>query len=109
GEFPIFMYSVAYQGTPESYLTALAYTLAGVSPLTLKLPVFLFSCSLIVITWLIGRQIAGLPAAVLCALLAAIAPPFLPLYGNYPMLGYMEVVVFGSLVFLLTLARLTAE
>lgn len=109
GEFPVFMYSVAYQGTPESYLTAVVYALAGASPLTLKLTVFLFSCLLIAVSFLIGRRMAGWPGGLCSAVLVAVAPPFLPVYGNYPMLGYMEVVVVGSLVLLLTLDLVTDE
>lgn len=109
GEFPVFMYSVAYQGTVEAYLTAVVYTLVGASPLTLKVTVFLFSCLLIVIAFLIGRRVAGWPGGLCCALFVAMAPPFLSVYGNYAMLGYMEVVVIGSLVLLLTLDLLSDE
>ena len=107
GEFPVFMYSVAYQGTPESYLTAVVYMLVGASPLTVKTAVFLVSNLLMVVAFLMGKRMGGWPGGLCCALLVAIAPPFLPLYGNYPMLGYMEVVVVGSLVLLLTLDVVT--
>lgn len=103
GEFPVFWYLIAYQGAMEAYLTAVVYAAVGASPLTGKLAVFSFSCLLIVVSFLIGRRIAGWPGGVLSALLVAVAPPFLPVYGNYAMMGYMEVVVVGSLVLLLTL------
>lgn len=103
GEFPAFWYLIAYQGAMEAYLTAAVYAVVGVSPLTGKLAVFAFSCLLMVVSFLIGRRIAGWPGGGLGALLVAVAPPFLPVYGNYAMMGYMEVVVVGSLVLLLTL------
>lgn len=109
GEFPAFMYSVAYQGTPEAYLAAVVFTLAGVSALTLKFAVFGFSCALVGVSFLLGRRLAGWPGGLGAALLTALAPPYLPVFGNYAMLGYMEVVVVGSLVLILTLDLLGDE
>jgi hypothetical protein len=109
GEFPIFFSGQGYMGGPEAYLTAVVYVLAGVSSLTLKLGVFGVSCLLLVPTFFIGQRVAGWPGGLVSTLLAAIAPPFLPLFGNYPIGGYPEVVVMGSLILLLTLALVTGE
>lgn len=109
GEFPVFFDGQGYMGALEAYLTAVVYILAGVSPLTLKVEVFLVSCLLIVITFLIGKRMAGWSGGVAGALLTAIAPPFLPVLGNYPIGGYIEVVVIGSLILLLTLDVATEE
>jgi hypothetical protein len=109
GEFPAFWYLIAYQGTMEAYLTALVYAAVGVSLLTGKLAVFGFSCLLIVIAFLTGRWVAGWPGGLLSALLVALSPPLLPIYGNYAMMGYMEVVVIGSLILLLTLQLVTGQ
>lgn len=109
GEFPIFMYSVAYEGTPEAYLGALLYALFGPWPLAAKVVPFLFSCALVAVALLIGKRMAGWPGGLGAALLTALSPPFLAVYGNFPMLGYIEVVVIGSLVLLLALELATAE
>jgi F5/8 type C domain len=107
GEFPAFWYEIAYQGAVEAYLTAVVYAVAGASPLTGKLAVFSVSCALTAVAFLTGRWMAGWSGGLLAALLVALGPPFLPLYGNYAMMGYMEVVVVGSVVLLLTLRLAT--
>jgi hypothetical protein len=109
GEFPIFYAGQGYLGAMVAYLTAVVYLLAGVSALTLKVTVFLFSCLLPVIAFLMGKRMAGWRGGLTCALLTALAPPFLPVFGNDTRLGYMEVVVVGSLVLLLALDLATDE
>ncbi|HLE44915.1 MAG TPA: hypothetical protein VJB36_12940, partial [Methylomirabilota bacterium] len=109
GDFPVFFYGQAYMGAPEAYASAVVYALAGPSALAAKVVPFLLSCAFIAVTGLVGHRLAGAPGGVLAALLVAVAPPFLPLYGNYAMLGYVETLVLGTLVLLLAFDVVTDE
>ncbi len=109
GEFPVFFAGQGYLGALESCLTAAIYAVAGASYLTVKLAVFALACRFIAITSVMARRMAGWPGAACSTLVVAVGPPFLPLWGNYAMMGYMEVVVVGSLVLQLTLDLLTGE
>lgn len=124
GEFPIFSWGYAYIGTLQSYLDALAFYLFGSDRLVLNGVTTFLSIFFILVTYLLGKEIFNNPSihpfnsplskggykgvkggygGILSALFAAVAPPYLSIHGAWARHGYMETLLFGSLLLLITL------
>jgi 4-amino-4-deoxy-L-arabinose transferase-like glycosyltransferase len=103
GEFGAFQWGLAYVGTPQAFLTALAFALFGVSRLVLNVVPLLVSLALIPVTYRLGREVAGEAGGLASATLVAVAPPYLAVFGAWARHGYVDTLVLGSLVLVLAL------
>lgn len=102
-EFPIFFYgNKAYMGSLEAFLAAASFLFFGVSTFTLKLVPFILSLLFIVVTFFLAREIMGREGAILSSLLLAIPPAFFAIWSLKARGGYIETLLFGSLILLLT-------
>ncbi len=103
GDFTIFQWSYAYMGTIQSYLDAIAFYLFDPSRLVINVIPVLISIFFILTTYLAGREILGEEGGILSGIFAAVSPAYLSIYGGVARYGYMETLLFGSLLLLITL------
>ena len=103
GEFPIYFWGEPYSGTLESFVAALTFFLFGVSRLTLNLVPFLFSLIFLLLTWRLGLAIFDRPTGLLGLTLAAFPPMLLTWHSVLARGNYIENLVLGNLLLLLTL------
>lgn len=103
GEFAVFQWGLAYMGTPQAFLTAVAFALLGPSRLVLDAVPLVLSLGFILVTYRLGREVAGEDAGLASAALVALAPPYLAIFGAWARHGYMDSLLLGSLVLLLAL------
>lgn len=103
GEFPIFFWGQPFAGTIESLLAAVLFFLFGPSRLTLALSPFLFSLAFLVLTYRLAREAFDRQVGLLALYLAAIPAPFLITHSVTARSNYIENLVLGNLVLLLTL------
>lgn len=103
GEFTVFQWAYAYMGTIQSYLDAFAFYFFDPSRLVINVIPVIISVFFILVTYLIGKELLGKEGGVLSAMFAAIAPAYLSIYGGVVRYGYMETLLFGSLLLLITL------
>ncbi|MBI1864239.1 MAG: glycosyltransferase family 39 protein, partial [Nitrospirae bacterium] len=101
GEYPIFLPGQGYMGSMEAYATAVVFLLFGSGPTALYVVPFLLSVLLIVLIHRLGRRLWGETGGAAAALFTALPPAFLVVYGNSPRLGYIETLVWGTLLLLL--------
>jgi 4-amino-4-deoxy-L-arabinose transferase-like glycosyltransferase/tetratricopeptide (TPR) repeat protein len=106
GEFPIFSWGYGYMGTFQSYLDALAFYIFGSSRLVLNAVTTFLSILFIIITYYLGKALRNETTGIIGAAFASISPPYLTIHGAWARHGYMETLLFGSLILLITL-RLT--
>lgn len=111
GELPIFSWGYAYMGTFQSYLDAAVFYIFGSSRLVLDSVTTFLSLFFILVTYLLGKELFGERGGLLSALFAADAPPYLTFHGAWARHGYVETLLFGSLILLITLklSRLRPE
>ncbi len=103
GEFPIFSWGTAYIGTFQSYLDAVAFYVFDSSRLVLNGVTTFLSIFFILVMYLSGKEIFGEKGGLLSAALIAIGPAYLTFHGAWARHGYMETLLFGSLILLITL------
>jgi len=103
GELPIFYYGQTFQGTLEGYLAALLFTLAGSSsPFVFGWLAIFSSALFLIFFFLLVNKIFGKHVALLALLFAAVGPARLMQWGHDTRLHYSLVLVFQSLIFLIT-------
>ncbi|MBI1892764.1 MAG: glycosyltransferase family 39 protein, partial [Candidatus Rokubacteria bacterium] len=103
GEFPIYFWGEPYSGTLESFVAALTFFLFGVSRLTLNVVPFLFSLIFLLLTWRLGLVIFDRLTGLLGLALAAFPPMLLTWHSVLARGNYIENLVLGNLLLLLTL------
>src|SRR5262249_28804880 len=103
GEFPIFFWGQAFNGTLEAYLAVLLFYLFGPSRLVLDLSPFLFSVAFLLLTYRLGCEAFDREVGLLAFLLAALPAPFLTGHSITARDSYVENLCLGTLVLLLTL------
>jgi Dolichyl-phosphate-mannose-protein mannosyltransferase len=108
GEFPIYFWGEPYSGTLESYLAAVIFFLFGVSRWSLELAPFSFSLVFLVLTWRLGRVVFGPAVGILSLTLVAIPPMLLTWHSVLARGNYIENLVLGNLILLLTLRLATS-
>ncbi len=103
GEFPIFQWGYHYLGTLQTYVDAAFFALFGLNRYTLNsVPVF-FSLIFTLTTYFLAKEILGdKKAGLVAALLTAFGPYFLVLHGAWARHGYLETLIFGNVLLLLT-------
>ncbi|MBI3393877.1 MAG: discoidin domain-containing protein [Nitrospirae bacterium] len=88
-------------GSLESYATAVLFRLLGPSPALLYAVPCALSVGLIGLVYRLGKSLMGKPDGVLAAAFAALAPVYLVIFGVTPRRGYIETLVFGTVLLLL--------
>ncbi|MBI3394153.1 MAG: discoidin domain-containing protein [Nitrospirae bacterium] len=108
GEYPVFMPGLGYMGSLEAYATAVVFWLFGSSPGLLSVTPIALSLLLVLLLPVLGARLWGETAGLWAAVFAAFQPVFLVAFGNAPRLGYVETLVWGTILFLLA-ERMTRE
>jgi hypothetical protein len=103
GEFETFFWGQPFAGTLESYVAAVLFFAFGPSRLTLALSPFLFSLAFLVLTYRLGREVFDREVGLLALYLAAVPAPLLITHSVTARANYIENLVLGNLVLLLTL------
>ncbi len=101
-ERPIFFYGQHYMGSLEAYLAAGLFRLVGPSVPALRLVPLAFALLLVVLEYELARRVAGQGAASAAALLAAVAPPYVGVWSLKARGGYIESLVLGSALLIVT-------
>lgn len=105
GEFPIFFWRQDHAGVPESYLAAVSFFLFGVSRLALDVVPAAVALGLLLVTYRLAALLFGHGAGLLALLFSAVAPPYVVAHYVLARAYYVEHLLLGQLVLLLT-ARL---
>jgi hypothetical protein len=100
--FPIFYYGQDYMGSLEAIVTSLVFRFFGQSNLSLKATPLIFSVIHIYLVYLITRNFISERFSLLAAAFCAFAPNALVLWSGKTRGGFIELVVLGSLCFLLS-------
>ncbi len=103
GEHPAFYWGQSYNGTLETYLTALALK-AGADPLTaLHLPPIAFGLLFVGATMALCRQLYTPALALACGLYLAVGPPVLIEYSVLPGYNYLQTMALGTTALVLAI------
>ncbi len=102
GSIPVFYYGQHYMGSLEPICAAVIFYLFGSSPFTLQLTPFLFSLVLVAIIYQLGREIGGVVAGRVAALLCAVPPVALVVWSFKARGGFVELLVLGACAMLAT-------
>ncbi len=105
GEFPIFFWRQDHAGVPESYLAAVAFSVFGISRLVLDLVPAAVALAMLLATYRLAALLFGHGAGLLALLFSAVAPPYVVAHYVLARAYYVEHLLLGQLVLLLT-ARL---
>ncbi len=102
GGWPLLYDGQPYQGSLEAYLAALAFRLWGAGDFTLEVPALAFSVGFVGAVYALGATLYGRRTAVLSALFIALGPSLLIFHSTAAGYGYIEVMVCGTILLLLT-------
>lgn len=105
GEFPIFFWRQDHAGVPESYLAAVAFSVFGISRHVLDLVPAAVALAMLLATYRLAALLFGHGAGLLALLFSAVAPPYVVAHYVLARAYYVEHLLLGQLVLLLT-ARL---
>jgi hypothetical protein len=103
GEWPIFYWGQPYNGTLESYLTALVYRLGGQDYMAIHIAPICFSLLFLVASVLLARRLYGKRLGLLTGLYLAAGPAELLNYSVSPGYNYLEAMACGTLALALLL------
>lgn len=104
GERPVFFYAQPYTGATSAYISALLFKIFGISDLALKIVPFIFSLLIIFLEFKLAAAVfKNSKTALVAAGLTALGSPFWLNWSSRAGTGYIEMMVFGALVFLLTI------
>lgn len=106
---PTFYYGQHYMGSLEAICAAGIFYLFGASPFTLQLTPLLFSLALVVVIYALGREIGGVVAGRVAALLCAVPPVALVVWSYKARGGFIELLVIGACAMLWTTRWLKRE
>lgn len=102
GEFPIFFWRQDHAGVPEAYLAAVAFSVFGISRLVLDLVPAAVALALLLATYRLAALLFGHSAGLLALLFSAVAPPYVVAHYVLARAYYVEHLLLGQLVLLLT-------
>lgn len=104
GERPVFFYAQPYTGATSAYISALLFKIFGISDIALKIVPFVFSLLIIFLEFKLAEAIfKNSKMALMSAGLLALGSPFWLNWSSRAGTGYIEMMVFGALAFLLTI------
>jgi len=101
GEHVTFFYGQEYMGSLEAYIAALMFSLFGVSSWVLKVVLFLFAVVFFHLSVHLARSLYGRQVGLLTAFLLVFSSPFFLVWSLKARGGYMETLVFGTILLLL--------
>lgn len=99
---PVFYYGQHYMGSLEAIMASASFALFGVTAFSLQLVPLLWSLALIVVTYYLGRSLAGRRVGLIAAALMAVPPPALLVWSSKARGGFIEVVVLGAVALWIT-------
>jgi len=102
GEFPIFQWSYHYMGTLQSYIDAIFFAIFGLKRTVLNTVPLLLSLIFILVTYRLGKELLDKKTGLIAALISAFGPYYLVLHGAWARHGYLETMIFGSILMILT-------
>ena len=100
-DIPIFYYGQNYLGSLEALLVSLAFSLNGISNISLKLVPLISSLLFVVLCYFLTKQYTNKYGARVASLLAALAPNFFIVWGLKARGGFIELLIIGSLSLLI--------
>lgn len=104
GERPVFFYAQPYTGATSAYISAFLFSIFGISDIALKIVPFVFSLLIIFLEFKLAEAVfKNSKMALVAAGLTALGSPFWLNWSSRAGTGYIETMVFGALVFLMTL------
>ncbi len=104
GERPVFFYAQPYTGAASAYISAFLFSIFGISDIALKIVPLIFSLLIIFLEFKLAEAIfKNSKMALVAAGLIALGSPFWLNWSSRAGTGYIEMMVFGALVFLLTI------
>ncbi len=104
GERPVFFYAQPYTGATSAYISAFLFSIFGISDIALKIVPFVFSLLIIFLEFKLAEAIfKNSQMALVAAGLTALGSPFWLNWSSRAGTGYIEGMVFGALIFLLTI------
>ncbi len=107
--WPIFYYGQPYMGTLESFVAAIFFRLFGQSNVSLKLVPVVFSLFQIALVYLLALRFVTRKGAAIAGLLTALPPAGFLLWSTMARGGFIELVVLGTLSFILAIDILRTE
>jgi hypothetical protein len=96
GPIPTFYYGQHYMGSLEPLCAAAVFYLFGSSPFTLQLTPLSFSLALVVLVYQLGREVGGVVAGRIAALLCSLPPVALVVWSFKARGGFIELLVIGA-------------
>ena len=109
GDFPIFFYGQNFMGALEAYLNTLLFFFLGPTPLALETLPVLLSLLFIALSYRMIERVFGSKAAWISGLWLAVPPLFYLHWSHEARSHYPLTLVFGNLLFLLTLRLVERE
>ena len=107
GERSVFYYNQNYTGTFSAFITAIFFALFGVTPLLVKLPIFLFAAGFLVAEYFLAKLVFNSKGLALLVLaLTAVTAPFWINWTTRAGTGYPETMLLGNLIFILVIKNL---
>lgn len=103
GQFPVWEYGSVSVGVFFSYISALCALLFGAGMLNILIVELAFSVLLIIMAYFLGRELFNETGGLISAFLAAMPSFILSKTIMFPAGVYNNLLVFGSILFLLTL------
>lgn len=100
--FPIFYYGQSYMGSLEAIFVYLSFCVFGISNLSVKIVPLFFSILLIGVHYYFGFLLKGRRGGQVAALLTALAPSPLIVWSLKARGGFIETVLIGSLLLVLS-------
>lgn len=104
GKIPIFFYGQEYMGPIESLVVAPFFKIFGVSSLSIFYAILFLFTLFIISTYFLTKEFCGSKRAGLIAIIYCAIPPYHLYVNTIVPLGYhVEILVFGNIIFILTL------
>jgi len=101
GQHVTFFYGQEYMGSLEAYIAALMFFLFGASSWSLKVVPLFFSIVFFYLSVQLARSLYDRKVGLLTAFLLVFSSPFFLVWSLKARGGYMETLVFGTILFLL--------
>lgn len=109
GERPVFYPAQDYTGSFSAYISAVIFSIFGVSAWGLKIIPFLFSVGTIWLIFLLARRTFGQKVGLCALFFASLGTPFWNNWSSRAGTGYVEATFAGLLILLLTIRLLDGE
>lgn len=103
GESPLYFYGQSYMGSLDAYLVALSFLIFGEKVIAIRLvQIFLFFVTILIIYFYVIIAFRNLKAAFFSALFLIFSPLNVILYTTVSLGGYVEALLIGSVLLLIS-------